>query len=173
MIEHGRPKVARDLTDRLNADLDQSDQRLQFVDELNARLRLVLAELVDEPHELQLQAREHLPELVVQLASDSGALFLPRQLQPKREGVGHFHARLDRLSRAAPAGVPQAPASSTLCSVVRITEEAMMTRKYSAVTATPPSKVYMFVLLSDEKPTNIRELAHKDARSTKSRPYDT
>ena len=87
MIQHSRTKIARDLANRLDAHLDEPDGRLQFVDELETRLRLVVAQLVDEPHELEFEAREHLPELVVQLSRDSRALFLASQLQSKREGT--------------------------------------------------------------------------------------
>jgi hypothetical protein len=85
MIQNRRPKVARDLAHRLDADFDQPDQGLQFVDELNAGLRLAVSQLVHQPHELELQTREHLPELIVQLACDSRALFLSRNLESKRK----------------------------------------------------------------------------------------
>ena len=103
MIEHRRPQIARNLADRLDAHLDQPDQRLQLVDELNARLRLAVAELIDQPHELELQARQHLAELVVQLSGDSRALFLARQLQSKREGCKPVAARVDGRAAAPPA----------------------------------------------------------------------
>ena len=104
MIEDRRSKLARDLTDRLNAHFDQSDQRLQLVDQLNARLRLGVAQLIDQPHELELEAREHLAELVVKLAGDSRALFLSRGLQSKRERMKRVTARGDRVRRAGRRG---------------------------------------------------------------------
>ena len=87
VIEHRRPQVGGDLPHRLDADLDQADQRLQLVDELNPRLRIALSELGHQPHELQLQAGQHLPELVVQLAREPRPLFLARRFQTQRQGV--------------------------------------------------------------------------------------
>src|SRR5688500_12952332 len=122
MIQHGRPKVARDLANRLDADFDQSYRRLEFVDELNARLRLVVPQLVNQPHELELEAREHLPELVVQLSCDSRALFLARLLQSKREGM---RAMPGCATRRAPRRAASRPRSLHFSSeVLLIAKEA-------------------------------------------------
>src|SRR4029453_11748343 len=93
MIQDCRAKLARNLADRLNAHFNQSDQRLQLVDQLNARLRLGVAQLIDQPHELELEARQHLAELVVKLSCDSRALLLSRKLQSKRERMKPVNAR--------------------------------------------------------------------------------
>src|SRR5687768_13656168 len=87
MVQYGRSEVARDLANRLDADFDQAYRRLEFIDELNTRLGLVVPQLVNQPHEFELEAREHLPELVMQLACDPRALFLACLLQSKREGM--------------------------------------------------------------------------------------
>ena len=46
-----------------------------------------LSQLVDQPHELELQAREHLPKLIMQLARDAGALFLTRVFKSQCESA--------------------------------------------------------------------------------------
>ena len=111
MIQDRRPQIGRDLPDRLDAELNQPDQRLQLVHEPDARPGIAPAQLVDEPHELELQAGEHLPEVVVELARDTGALFLARELEPKRELVQTGAAGRPRGVREPPAA-PQASASS-------------------------------------------------------------
>ena len=106
MIQYRRPQIARDLSHRLDAHLDQADQRLQLVDELNARLRLGVAQLIDQPHEFELEAREHLPELVVELPGDARSLRLARKLESKRERMKTVAAQIG-VRCAAPTDVPQ------------------------------------------------------------------
>jgi hypothetical protein len=85
VIEDCRPQVAGYLPDRLDADFNQTDERLQLVDQLNPGFRLAPAQFVYEPHELQLEAGEYLAELIVQFPSDSCALLFARALESKRQ----------------------------------------------------------------------------------------
>ena len=74
-----------------------------------------VAQLIDQPHELELEAREHLAELVVKLAGDARALFLSRELQSKRERMKPLTARGDARAPGPPAWRRRV-ASSSKCS---------------------------------------------------------
>ncbi len=75
------------MSNRLDADFDQSHQRLQLVDELNAGFRLALSQFVHQPHEFQLQAGQNLTQLIVQLACDARPLILARIFQAQGQRV--------------------------------------------------------------------------------------
>ena len=94
VIEHRRPQITRNLANRLDAYFNQSNQRLKLVDELYTWLGFAFAQLIDEPHELQLEARQHLAQLVVELTRDSRAFFLTSHLEAQRKRVQTLLRRL-------------------------------------------------------------------------------
>jgi hypothetical protein len=67
-------------------------------------LRLVLAQLVDQPHELELEACQDLAQLVVQFPCNTGTLFLPRDLHSERQCV-------ESVCTGRPMCSPRLPAS--------------------------------------------------------------
>jgi hypothetical protein len=82
MIERGRTKVGRNATDHRYADVDLAHRRLQLVDHVAGRLQLL--QPAQRRSEIELDAGEQLPEFVVQLAGEAGALFLAHPFDPLR-----------------------------------------------------------------------------------------
>ena len=91
MIERRRPQVRGDALDRRNADVDQPDQRLEAIDGLT--VDPIAAQRARRPRQLELDRRQRLPELVVQLAREVGALLLARRLDARGE-LPHLFLRL-------------------------------------------------------------------------------
>ena len=71
MIEGGRPQLSTDSFDGFDADFDQADERLQAVDRL--RRDVVLGQGDCRAREFELDGRQRLAELVVELSGRSAA----------------------------------------------------------------------------------------------------
>jgi hypothetical protein len=80
MIQRGGTEVGRNPLHAFDADLGQSDQRLQPIDPVREAL---LLEQRNETRQLELDGGECLTELVVQLASEHFPLFLASHLQAR------------------------------------------------------------------------------------------
>src|SRR5262245_47023640 len=83
MIQCGRPQVRRNPLHRRDADLDQADQRLDAIDRL--AIDALLPERSGGPRQFELDGRQRLAELVVQLAREVRSLFFARCLHARRQ----------------------------------------------------------------------------------------
>ena len=83
MIQRGRPQVGGDPLHRREADLDQTDQRLDAIDRLT--VDPLLPQRARRPRQLELDGGQCLAELIVQLAREAGPLLLAGRLDPRRQ----------------------------------------------------------------------------------------
>ena len=83
MIERRRTQLRREALDRLDADLDEPHERLEAID--GVRRDVLARHRLRGSPELELDGRQRLPELVVQLARQRRPLVFARRLHARRE----------------------------------------------------------------------------------------
>ena len=104
MIEGRRPKLGGQPLHRLDADFNETDERLQPVDGL--RGDALLDERVDRSPELEFHGRQRLPELVVELPSERGSFVLAGGLDSCRQKAKLFLRFLESaLGLARPGNI--------------------------------------------------------------------
>jgi len=85
MVECRRPQIGGDPADHGDPDVDLTHRRLQLVDHVARRLQLL--EAPQRRGEIELDPREQLAQLVVQLAGNPRALLLAHPLDTLRQGA--------------------------------------------------------------------------------------
>ena len=84
VVEAGWPQAGRDSPHHRDAQIDLSDGRLHSIDDITGRLEL--AQAAHCRHEIELDARQKLAELVMQLARDARTLLLAHLLESLGKG---------------------------------------------------------------------------------------